>query len=82
MKTGSGKAKKGGHHIVESGQKFRAKDGRSDALKSGEMEPYAYIRLNPAMMNKRNRQAAVKSFEPVVGGAGGLFKGLKLKKKH
>lgn len=73
-------AAKEGHHIVESGDKFRAKDGRSDALRRGEMEPFAYIRLNPAMMNKRNRNAAVKSFEPVVGGSGAL-KGVKLKKR-
>lgn len=67
---------------MESGHKFKSKDGKSDALRKGQMEPYAYIRLNPAMMNKRNRHEAVKSFEPVIGGGGGVLKGLKLKKKR
>ena len=45
---------KEGHHLVETGVKFRSKFGKSDELKHGHMEPYAYIRLNPAMLNKRN----------------------------
>ena len=45
---------KAGHHLVETGSKFKSKFGKSDELKHGHMEPYAYIRLNPAMLNKRN----------------------------
>lgn len=35
-------------------------------LKKGEYEPYAYIKLNPKMINKRFRDKAVKSFSTVV----------------
>jgi peroxiredoxin family protein len=35
-------------------------------LKAGQYEPYAFIKLNPKMMNKRYRDKAVKSFETVV----------------
>jgi hypothetical protein len=35
-------------------------------LKAGKHEPFAYIKLNPKMLNKRYKEKAVKSFEGVV----------------
>lgn len=35
-------------------------------LKAGKYEPFAYIKLNPKMLNKRNKDKAVKTFETVV----------------
>lgn len=55
-----------GHIIKQSGAAFRGKNSKSDVLKKGEHEPYAYIKLNPKMINKRNRDKAVKSFQTVV----------------
>uniref|UniRef100_A0A7S3N6U0 RRP12 HEAT domain-containing protein n=1 Tax=Euplotes harpa TaxID=151035 RepID=A0A7S3N6U0_9SPIT len=57
---------KEGHIIKQSGAAFRGKNSKSDVLKKGEHEPYAYIKLNPKMINKRNRDKAVKSFQTVV----------------
>ena len=57
---------KEGHFIKQSGASFRGKGSKSDVLKSGQYEPYAFIKLNPKMMNKRYRDKAVKSFETVV----------------
>ena len=55
-----------GHFIKQSGTSFKGKGGKSDMLKSGQYEPYAYIKLNPKMINKRFRDKAVKSFGTVV----------------
>ncbi len=35
-------------------------------LKQGKYEPFAYIKLNPKMLNKRNKDKAIKSFEGFV----------------
>jgi hypothetical protein len=35
-------------------------------LKKGKYEPFAYIKLNPKMLNKRNKDKAVNSFKGVV----------------
>lgn len=55
-----------GHFIKQSGDSFKGKKIKSDVLKAGQYEPYAFIKLNPKMMNKRYRDKAVKSFETVV----------------
>lgn len=55
-----------GHFIKQSGASFLGKNTKSDTLKKGQHEPYAYIKLNPKMMNKRFRDKAVKSFGTVV----------------
>ena len=46
----------GGHHIKETGEMYRSKKGKGDVLKAGMHEPYAYIRLNPEMLNPRKKQ--------------------------
>lgn len=58
-------------------------------MKSNQYEPYAYIKLNPKMINKRNRDKAVKSFGTVIEKKKtnkrkqkeGMFSGLTVNKK-
>ena len=49
------KAAKGGHSFKETGDQYRSAKGKGDTLKAGKHEPYAYIRLNPAMLNQRKK---------------------------
>lgn len=44
--------------IKRPGAEYRAKRGRGDALKPGELQPYAYVPLNPAALNQRRRKDA------------------------
>jgi ribosomal RNA-processing protein 12 len=44
--------------VKRPGAEFRAKRGRGDALKPGELQPYAYVPLNPAALNQRRRKGA------------------------
>ena len=46
----------GGHIVKFSGDAYRSNKGQGDVLKAGKHEPFAYIKLNPKMLNKRNRQ--------------------------
>lgn len=50
----------------ESGSQYRSAKGKGDNLKAGQHEPYAYIRLNPAMLNQKKKQQAIQSFAGVV----------------
>jgi hypothetical protein len=49
------------------------------------VDPYAYIKLNPKMLNKRNRNKAVKSFDTIIDKKKegkrvkeGMFSGMKM----
>ncbi len=35
-------------------------------MKAGKYEPFAYIQLNPKMLNKRYKTKAIQSFEGIV----------------
>lgn len=84
-----------GHFTKYSGSAYQSQKGKGDVLKAGKYEPFAYIQLNPKMLNKRYKDKAVKSFEGVVshgkkinkrqGGSEkkteGLFSGLQFTKK-
>ena len=76
---------KGSHIIKESGQTFRpkGKTTKGDVLLPGKPNPYAFIQLNPKVLNKRNRNVAGKAFEMVLGKKKeeGAFKGIKTSKK-
>ena len=58
-------------------------------LKPGKMEPYAYIKLNPKMINRKHRDKAVASFGVVVDKKKqdkrkqkeGMLSGMKITKK-
>lgn len=55
-----------GHIVKYSANAYKSEKGQGDVLKAGKYEPFAYIQLNPKMLNKRNKSKAVKSFEGVV----------------
>jgi hypothetical protein len=94
MKKRQAKKPEGGEgHIVKySASAYKSEKGHGDTLKAGKYEPFAYIQLNPKMLNKRNKTKAIKSFEGVVSHGkklnkrakgdddGGLFSGISFKK--
>jgi hypothetical protein len=56
----------GGHTVKASGDQYKSAKGKGDMLKSGTHEPYAYIKLNPEMLNPKKKNQAVASFAGVV----------------
>lgn len=44
--------------VKRPGAEFKARRARGDALKPGELQPYAYVPLNPAALNQRRRKDA------------------------
>ena len=50
-----------GHFVVHDPKAFRSKKGKSDSYNA-----FSYIKLNPAMLNKRNRKKGEKTFDIVV----------------
>ena len=79
-----------GHIVKYSASAYKSQKGQGDTLKAGKYEPFAYIQLNPKMLNKRNKTKAIKSFEGVVSHGkkinkrskddGGLLSGISFKK--
>lgn len=76
-----------------SASAYKSTKGAGDTLKAGKYEPFAYIQLNPKMLNKRNKTKAIKSFEGVVSHGKkidkrkgnsdtGMLSGIGLKKKQ
>lgn len=57
---------KGGHVVKHSGDAYKSAKGKGDVLKAGQHEPYAYIKLNPGMLNRRAKKQAVETFAGVV----------------
>jgi len=51
-----------GHNTKQSGDHYKSKRGGGDVLKAGQHEPYAYIKLNPDMLNPKKKAQAVESF--------------------
>lgn len=52
--------------MTQSGQSYLSKKGKGDVLRAGTHEPYAYIKLNPEMLNPRKKTQAVNSFAGIV----------------
>lgn len=48
-----------GHIMKASGDQYKSQKGKGDVLKAGTHEPYAYIKLNPDMLNPKKKQQAV-----------------------
>lgn len=48
-----------GHIIKASGDQYKSDKGKGDVLKAGTHEPYAYIKLNPEMLNPKKKHLAV-----------------------
>lgn len=59
-------AKAAGHIVKASADQYKSSKGKGDVLKPGTHEPYAYIKLNPEMLNPKNKSKAVASFAGVV----------------
>lgn len=57
---------KSAHIVKQSGDVYKSAKGAGDVLKPGKHEPYAYIKLNPGMLNKRSKKQAVEAFAGVV----------------
>ena len=55
-----------GHFIQNDPSKYRSEKGKSDVIRKGEHDPFAYIKLNPKMLNKWNAKWSIKSFDLVV----------------
>lgn len=55
-----------GHFVKYSANAYKSAKGEGDTLKAGKYEPFAYIQLNPKMLNKRYKTKAVQSFEGIV----------------
>ena len=55
-----------GHFMKHSADVYKSKKGHGDILRKGAHEPFAYIKLNPKMLNKRNKGKAVQSFQGVI----------------
>jgi len=49
------KPKHGEKNAQESGSAYLSKKGKGDVLRPGTHEPYAYIKLNPEMLNPRKK---------------------------
>eukprot|EP00742_Colponemidia_sp_Colp-10_P007043 GILJ01007559.1.p1 GENE.GILJ01007559.1~~GILJ01007559.1.p1 ORF type:complete len:1269 (-),score=253.53 GILJ01007559.1:82-3888(-) len=60
------KRKTEGHNVRVSGEEYRSHKAAGDVKKQGRPDPFAYIQLNPKMLNKRKRLKAVRSFETVL----------------
>jgi len=57
---------KGSNIGKHSGEAYKSTKGKGDVLKAGQHEPYAYIKLNPGMLNRRAKKQAVETFAGVV----------------
>eukprot|EP01104_Vermistella_antarctica_P013122 TRINITY_DN392_c0_g2_i1.p2 TRINITY_DN392_c0_g2~~TRINITY_DN392_c0_g2_i1.p2 ORF type:complete len:154 (+),score=64.21 TRINITY_DN392_c0_g2_i1:670-1131(+) len=79
---GGGKGRRGQHHenkkggnvsrkqsLQHSGTDFKSKKGSGDTRKKGKLEPYAYVKLDPAMLNKRHRHKGEDQYKGIVSAA-------------
>ena len=55
-----------GHIEKHSADAYRSAKGKGDVIKAGKYEPFSYVQLNPRLLNRRNRQKAVASFQKIV----------------
>jgi len=51
------------------GASFKAKHAGGDVQKKGQLEPYAYIPLDPKLLSKKHRREATGKFSAIIGGA-------------
>jgi ribosomal RNA-processing protein 12 len=54
-----------GKKTVQGGDRFKADKAGGD-VKKGKLDPFAYVPLDPAQLNKRSRGSAHKRFEAVI----------------
>lgn len=53
-------------HSTQTGSAYQSKKGKGDVLRPGTHEPYAYIKLNPEMLNPRKKSQAVNAYAGIV----------------
>lgn len=51
---------------LESGREYRSKKAGGDVKKKGQLEPFAYIPLNPKLMAKRNKRQHVEKYQKTI----------------
>ena len=66
----------------EPGEEYRAKKAGGDVWKFGQMEPHAYIPLDPRLLSKKNSKEALSQLGSVIRNRnkkprGGLAAGVK-----
>ncbi|XP_028278467.1 RRP12-like protein [Parambassis ranga] len=70
----------GGH--ADNGVEYKSKKGKGDVKKKGKLDPYAYIPLKKAQLNRRKRAKLQGQFKGMVRGAQkGALSGQKMQKK-
>lgn len=66
----------------EDGSRFRSTRARGD-MKKGNIQPYAYIRLDPGMLSKKKKNQSLGKFNNLIGAAKkGAREGARRGKKH
>ncbi|XP_040905089.1 RRP12-like protein [Toxotes jaculatrix] len=66
----------------EAGADYKSKKGKGDVKKKGKLDPYAYIPLRKAQLNRRKRAKLQGQFKGMVRGAQkGALSGKKMQKK-
>ncbi|XP_039857022.1 RRP12-like protein [Simochromis diagramma] len=69
-------------HGQEFGADYKSKKGKGDVKKKGKLDPYAYIPLKKAQLNRRKRAKLQGQFKGMVRGAQkGALSGKKMQKK-
>lgn len=69
-RAGDGEEEKGGKRRKnETGARFKAKRAGGDIKGKGGVDPYAFVTLDPAQLNRRKRDKAAGRFESVVSAA-------------
>uniref|UniRef100_A0AAX7SN66 Ribosomal RNA-processing protein 12-like conserved domain-containing protein n=1 Tax=Astatotilapia calliptera TaxID=8154 RepID=A0AAX7SN66_ASTCA len=69
-------------HGQEFGADYKSKKGKGDVKKQGKLDPYAYIPLKKAQLNRRKRAKLQGQFKGMVRGAQkGALSGKKMQKK-
>lgn len=64
------------------GSEYRAKKGKGDIKKKGKLDPYAYVPLKKAQLNRRKRAKLQGQFKGMVRGAQkGALSGRKMQKR-
>lgn len=61
-------------NLRDPGAEYRAKNAGGDVWKKGALQPHAYIPLDPRLLSKKHKAAAVEHFGQVVSHHGGRRK--------
>lgn len=66
----------------QDGSRFRSTRARGD-MKKGNMQPYAYIRLDPGMLSKKKKNQSLGKFNNLIGAAKkGAKEGSSQRRRH